>query len=210
MRIIKDRIKTKSCSSDFGVKIDMNKLLITLVALLPSTLLAESFNITFHGNHEVTVGTDDFDGTMVRTILILRDEKRNHSKQEQYINEIGYVCSPSSSDDNQVNIREYYTTSHYVYGRKIGGTLGSTRSYNPIQIKFDNDDSIITVPLTKKNGERWAELELSEPSLIKKMKISSIMRIKDGLGGSAKFDMTGSTSAFNTYHKNCKSVSLPK
>jgi hypothetical protein len=184
----------------------MKKLIVlTLATILPSVSIAESFNTTFHGNHQVTVGTDDFDGSMVRTILELRDQKINSSKSEQYINEIGYVCGPSSSKKGTVSIRAYYTLSHYVYGRKIGGTLGSTRSYEPIKIKFNNNDEIITVPLTKKSpDDLWPELELSESSLVSKMKSSSNMRIKDGFGRSSKFDMTGAESAFNVFYKHCK------
>lgn len=181
----------------------MNKIIVaTLVAILPSVSMAEDFKITSHGNHQVTVGTDDFDGTMVRTILEIRDQKVDSSKSDQYINNIGYVCGPYKG---KIDIRAYYTTSHYVYGRQIGGTLGSTRSYEPIQVKFDNGDEVITVPLIqKKPDDFWPELELSETSLVNKMKASSIMRIKDGNGGSAKFDMTGTASAFNTFYKYCK------
>ncbi|ELV8694373.1 hypothetical protein QNE54_001089 [Vibrio fluvialis] len=180
-------------------------LAVLAVNLASSPALAESFNVTFHGNHQVTVGTDDFDGSMVRTILKIRDEKVNLSKPEQYINEIGYVCSPSVSKGNSVHVRTYYTTSRYVYGRQIGGTLGSTRSYDPIKVKFDNDSNVIEVPLVKKSpSDLWSELDLLEPSLVNKMKVSSVMRVKDGLGGSAKFDMTGSTSAFDTFFKYCR------
>lgn len=184
----------------------MKKIIVlTIAAIFPSVSIAESFSSTFHGNHQVTVGTDDFDGSMVRTILELRDQKINASKSEQYINEIGYVCGPSSSKKDKVDIRAYYTSSHYVYGRKIGGTLGSTRSYEPLKVKFDNSDEIITVPLTKKSSDDlWPELELSEPSLVNMMKASSGMRIKDGFGRSAKFDMTGAASAFNAFYKHCK------
>lgn len=182
-----------------------NIILATIVTILSSASMAESFNTTFHNNHQVTVGTDDFDGSMVRTILKLRDQKLDQSKSDQYINEIGYVCSPSVSNKEKVRIRAYYTTSHYVYGRQIGGTLGSTRSYNPLQVKFDNSDIVITVPLTQQSSDALGpELELSEPSLIEKMKASSVMRIRDGSGGSSKFDMTGAAFAFNDFYNYCK------
>ena len=142
---------------------------------------------------------------MVRTILKLRDQKLDLSKSDQYIKEIGYVCSPSFPDDGSVDIRSFYTTSHYVYGTQIGGNLGSTMSYRPLQVKFDNSDIKTTVPLTKKSSNSLGpELELSEPTLIEKMKVSSIMRIRDGLGGSSKFDMSGASSAFNEFFKHCK------
>lgn len=184
----------------------MKKIIVAILAtILSSASMAESFNTTFHNNHQITVGTDDFDGSMVRTILELRDQKLDQSKSDQYINEIGYVCSPSASNKDKVHIRAYYTTSHYVYGTQIGGTLGSTRSYKPLQVKFDNSDVVITVPLTQKSSDALGpELELSEPSLIEKMKASSIMRIRDGLGGSSKFDMSGAASAFNAFYKHCK------
>jgi hypothetical protein len=184
----------------------MNKIIVaTLATILSSTSMAESFNTTFHNNHQVTVGTDDFDGSMVRTILELRDKKLDSSEPDQYINTIGYVCGPSATNKGEVHIRAFYTTSHYVYGTQIGGTLGSTMSYKPLQVKFDNSDIIITVPLTQRPSNGLGpELELSEPSLIEKMKASSVMRISDGLGGSSKFNMSGAASAFNAFYKYCK------
>ncbi|EMD1897909.1 hypothetical protein VQV48_003972 [Providencia rettgeri] len=183
----------------------MKKLITLVLAItLSSFSIAETFEIKNYGNHEVTIGKDDFDGTMVRTILKLRSEKLKGSISDQYIHEIGYVCAHSTSDKKKMNIRSYYTTSHYVYGRNIGGTLGSTRSYAPIKIKFDDNDHIITVPLiNKKDGLGWPELDLSAPNLIEKMKSSTIMRIKAQHGNSSKFDMKGAAAAFNAFYNSC-------
>jgi hypothetical protein len=183
----------------------MNKLVIAiLVTVFPLASVAESFNTSFYGNHQITVGIDDFDDSVVRVILELRNEKVDSSKSDQYINEIGYVCSPPTSNREKIHIRSYYKTAHYVFGSEIDNSLGSTRSYNPLKVKFD-DEAIITVPLTQKNpDDLWPELELTEPELINKMKSNSAMRIKDGNGGSAKFDLEGVASAFNTFYKYCK------